>query len=273
MRSVGFGQHLVRPVSCVLDSRGIYYDGSRPSDLEHLLQSTEFPPALVDRAASLRRAILIGRITKYNVGEGRWVRPPHASRVILVPGQVESDPAIHFGSPRIKTSMALLRAVREANPDACVVYKPHPEVVAGLRARGTDEDRACQWCDAVVAATAMDALLPLVDEVHVMTSLAGFEALLRDRKVTCYGQPFYSGWGLTDDIDPVTRRTRRLTLDELVAGALILYSTYISRTTGKFATPEQVLAELLAWRLKVEAQPTWRKALGWLLHLRARVMR
>lgn len=273
VRSVGFGQHLVRPVSCVLDSQGIYYDGSRPSDLEHLLQRADFPPALVARAAHLRRAILSGGITKYNVGKSGWVRPPHASRVILVPGQVESDPSIHFGSPGIKTSMGLLRAVREANPDACVVYKPHPEVAAGLRPEGTGEDQARQWCSMVVTDTAMGDLLPLVDEVHVLTSLTGFEALLRGRKVTCYGQPFYSGWGLTDDVDPVARRTRRLTVDELVAGALILYSTYISRTTGKFTTPERVLAELLAWRRDAESQPVWRRALGWILHLRARVMR
>ena len=88
----------------------------------------------------------------------------------------------------------------------------------------------------------------MVDELHTLTSLAGFEALLRGKTVVCYGQPFYSGWGLTSDMIPVARRTRQLTLNELVAGALMLYPTYISRTTGRFTTPERALDELLAWR-------------------------
>ncbi len=107
----------------------------------------------------------------------------------------------------------------------------------------------------------MGELLTVVDEVHVLTSLAGFEALLRGKTVTCYGQPFYVGWGLTHDLVPLTRRIRRLTLDELVAGALILYPTYVSRTTGKFTTPERALDELLHWRQHQNDLPLWRKFL------------
>ena len=94
----------------------------------------------------------------------------------------------------------------------------------------------------------MQEMLNQVDEVHVMTSLTGFEALLRGIKVVCYGQPFYAGWGLSDDVIPVTRRHRLLSLDELVAASLILYPTYVSRRTGKITTPEQALDELVAWR-------------------------
>jgi len=79
--------------------------------------------------------------------------------------------------------------------------------------------------------------------------------------VVCYGLPFYAGWGLTEDILPVARRTRRLALDELVAGTLILYPTYISRTTGQFTTPERALDELLIWREKAPILPLWRKLL------------
>jgi capsular polysaccharide export protein len=187
-------------------------------------------------------------LTKYNVGTGSWKRPGEAQRVILVPGQVESDASLAYGAPGIRTNMGLLQAVRQYNPEAWVVYKPHPDVLAGLRARGQDEDQALQWCNEQVTDIIMGDLLQQVDEVHTLTSLAGFEALMRGKQVVCYGQPFYSGWGLTSDMIPVARRTRQLTLDELVAGALILYPTYISRTTGRYTTPEQALDELLAWR-------------------------
>jgi len=156
--------------------------------------------------------------------------------------------------------MGLLRAVREANPDAHVLYKPHPDVLAGMRIKGQDEDRALQWCHEQINNIPMGTLLPQVDEVHTLTSLAGFEALLRGKKVTCYGQPFYAGWGLTTDILPVARRTRTLTLSELVSGALILYPTYIARRSGTLTTPEQALDDLLVWsRQAGVAVPWWRR--------------
>jgi capsular polysaccharide export protein len=115
-------------------------------------------------------------------------------------------------------------------------------------------------------------LLSAVDEVHTLTSLAGFEALLRGKSVTCYGRPFYAGWGLTEDQVPIARRTGRVTLYELVAGALILYPTYVSRTTGTFTTPERALDELLDWRRETKARlPLWRQLLRLALRLGKRL--
>jgi capsular polysaccharide export protein len=258
LRSVGLGADLAQPLSWVLDRRGLYYDATRPSDLEHLLQSVPFTDSLRERAARLRGRIVASRITKYNVGAGTWHAPATAGRVILVPGQVEHDASLKYGAPGIATNMALLAAVRRAHPDAYLVYKPHPDVVAGLRAQGAGEASAAQLCDEVVRDVGMDVLLPVVDEIHLMTSLTGFEALLRGKTVICYGQPFYAGWGLTTDVLPVPRRTRSLSLDELVAGALILYPRYVSRATRGMSTPEQALDELLAWR---EARPNRLKSI------------
>ena len=65
-----------------------------------------------------------------------------------------------------------------------------------------------------------------------------------------YGLPFYAGWGLTEDRIPIPRRSRRLTLDELVAGVLIRYPRYLNRRTGAFTSAEAVVAELGAERLR-----------------------
>ena len=248
LRSVGLGADLVRPLSWVIDRQGIYYDATQVSDLEAHLQNICPDGPLLTRAAVLRARIVASGLTKYNVGGVAWTRPQQAVRVVLVPGQGESDASIQYGAPVVRTNMGLLQAVREANPDAWVVYKPHPDVLAGLRKSGTGEEDALHWCDELLGDAPMGQLLAAVDEVHVLTSLAGFEALLRGKKVVCYGQPFYAGWGLTDDRVPVLRRTRRLTLDQLVAGTLILYPTYVSRSTGRFTTPERALDELLEWR-------------------------
>ncbi len=263
IRSVGLGADLIQPLSWALDTRGIYYDATNPSDLEHLLQNHLFDIALLDRARQLRTRLVAAGLTKYNVGTDVWQRPGHitADQVILVPGQVESDASLAFGAPGIRTNADLLMAVRKANPASYILYKPHPDVVAGLRSKGQGEEDAGQWCDEIVVDVAMGALLGQVGSVHTLTSLTGFEALLRGKKVVCYGLPFYAGWGLTEDILPVARRTRRLALDELVAGTLILYPTYISRTTGQFTTPERALDELLIWREKSPILPFWRKLL------------
>src|SRR5690606_21319683 len=122
-------------------------------------------------------------------------------------------------------------------------YKPHPDVLAGLRNQGSEESQAHQWCDEVIGDIPFHTLLDQVDEVHVLSSLAGFEALLRGLPVTTWGQPFFAGWGLTRDCglssEVAARRNRRLTLDELVAATLILYPTYVSRKTRHFCTVER----------------------------------
>ncbi|HEY8357299.1 MAG TPA: capsular polysaccharide biosynthesis protein [Ramlibacter sp.] len=261
LRSVGLGAALVLPLSWVMDRRGMYYACAEPSGLEELLAGTRFDAELLARARALRERILAGRITKYNVGEGSWTRPPQARRVLLVPGQVESDASIALGSPQLRSNLALLQAVRAGNPDAYVLYKPHPDVVDGLRQAGSQESEAVAICDEVVTGVPIEDLFAKVDEVHTLTSLSGFEALLRGLPVTVYGQPFYAGWGLTDDRCPIARRQRRLTLDELVAATLILYPTYVSRRTGRFTTPEHVLDELEEWRVHgATGMSGWRRA-------------
>lgn len=264
LRSVGLGADLTRPISWVIDRQGIYYDASRPSDLETLLNGAVFDDALLARAGRLRERIVAEGISKYNVGRGTWCRPPGAQRVILVPGQVENDASIRLGFPdaavKVRRNVELLRAVRDENPDAYIVYKPHPDVVAGLREQGGQLSGEPQLFDEMVNDLPMHELLQQVDEVHVMTSLTGFEALLRGKRVVCHGLPFYAGWGLTDDRSQCSRRQRRVSLDALVAASLILYPTYVSRATGRFTTPERALDELLSWRVKgPERLPHWRQ--------------
>jgi len=248
LRSVGLGAALTEPMSLVVDDVGIYYDSSRPSALENLLNAGGFDRALLERAAALRARIVAAGITKYNLSGTPWTRPAKPSRLILVPGQVENDASIRYGSPEVRTNIGLLQKVRAANPSAHIVYKPHPDVVAGLRAQGRGEAQAAGFCDEIPARADLSSLLGQVDEVHTMTSFAGFEALLRDVPVVCYGHPFYAGWGLTADVLPLARRARKATLDELVAAALILYPLYISRVTGRYTTPERAVEELAAWK-------------------------
>ena len=252
LRSVGLGADLIAPISWVVDRAGMYYDATGPSDLECLLARSTWTDAQLHRAAILRKRLVTEAITKYNLTGTCWQRPDAARRVVLVVGQVESDASIRFGAPGLNSNIALLQAVREAEPDAFVIYKPHPDVVAGLCSSGSGEEQAAAFCDQLITDDSISTLFGQVDALHVLTSLAGFEALLRGVEVHCWGLPFYAGWGLTRDQLRCERRGRALSLDALVHGALIDYPRYISRHSGWFISPEQAIDELVEWR---EAPP------------------
>ena len=248
LRSVGLGADLIDPISWVVDRSGMYYDATGPSDLERLLVQSQWSEAQLQRAAALRQRLVTEAITKYNLSGSSWQRPDSASRVVLVVGQVESDASIRFGAPGLRSNLALLQAVRAAETDAFLLYKPHPDVVAGLCSSGEGEQQAAAFCDQVLSEGSMTSLFAQVDALHVLTSLAGFEALLRGVEVHCWGLPFYAGWGLTQDRLRCERRGRALPLEALVHGALIDYPRYVSRHSGWFITPEQAIDELVAWR-------------------------
>lgn len=251
LRSVGLGAELTRPLSWVIDTRGIYYDATRPSDLEYLLQNSDFSPDLIKRAADLQHCLINQGITKYNIQGKIWQpKVPDGKRIILVPGQVESDASITYGAGNIRSNLALVQEVRNQNPDAWVIYKPHPDVVAGLRNKGANEHHTPLYCDEYLKDVSIDQALHYAHEVHVMTSLAGFEGLLRGKRVICYGTPFYAGWGLTIDINCVSRRSRTLTIQELVAGSLLLYPTYINWNKEQRVSAEEVLTELILQKEK-----------------------
>ena len=249
IRSAGLGVHGVRAGSLVLDGLGIHYDAAQESALERLLAETAFDPALLARAARLRAMLLRSGVTKYNLaGEARLPALPPGRRVILVPGQVEDDAAVRLGGGRVRGNLGLLRAVREANPDAVLLFKPHPDVEAGMR-RGRVPPRAlAQLADHVLREVPIGPLYGVAEEVHCLSSLAGFEALLRGLRVTTWGRPFYAGWGLTEDREPPPRRGRRLSLDMLVAGALILHLRCIDPVTGLPCPPEVLVGRLAARR-------------------------
>lgn len=253
IRSVGLGSNLVPPLSLVIDDLGIYFNAQKPSRLEHILQTQTFSDDDLTLAEQLRDNLIQHHIGKYNVGvDGYKVQANH-QKVILVPGQVEDDASIRLGSPKIQTNLALLKAVRQHNPDAYIIYKPHPDVVSGNRVGHIEQNEALKYANEIVSnANILDCIMQS-SEVHTMTSLAGFEALLRGKIVHCYGLPFYSNWGLTVDKIELPRRTRQLSLNELIAGTLIYYPLYIHSDTHQLIDVKNAI-DILAQRRRFENQ-------------------
>jgi capsular polysaccharide export protein len=260
IRSVGLGADLHLPLSIVADRQGIYYDPTRPSDLETILERSAFTPALLTRAEALIETIVTRGISKY-AREAPTARPtPRTRRTVLVPGQVEDDMSVMLGGAGVTGNLELLRRARIAEPGAHILFKPHPDVDAGHRRGRVPDSDLTQYADEIIRSESMPSLLARVDAVHVLTSLTGFEALLRGLEVTVHGHPFFAGWGLTRDLaGPLSRRTRRLTLAELVAGTLILYPRYLDPVT-EFPCPPELLLDRLA--------QGWQPKRTWLIRLR-----
>lgn len=260
IRSIGLGSDYETPYSLVTDSEGIYYDPAGPSDLEGILNRIASDPAAyaweLARARRLRHFIVSRGITKYNLP----VKPvrlaaPAGKRVVLVIGQTDGDASVVRGRGVVQTNTELLQVVRQKRTEAYVVYLEHPDVADGNRPGRIDSTVLKACTDEVLTGMAAVALLGSVDEVHVLTSLTGFEALLRGIPVVTYGRPFYAGWGLTEDALAFPRRTSGLSLEGLVAGTLILYSTYWDWFSGQFCRPEDVCERILA--CEQPAVPWW----------------
>jgi len=242
LRSRGLGADLVPPLSLACDGLGIYYDPTRESRMERCIaaRATLRPDQDLRAERLITRLIELG-LTKYNLG-GTMPELPEGHR-ILVPGQVEDDASIRFGAGEIATNADLLAKVRADNPEAVILYKPHPDVMAGLRP-GVVED-AGQWADLVVEGADTATLLQHVQEVWTMTSLMGFEALIRRVPVTTTGTPFYAGWGLTKDLGRVpARRQAQPTLHGLVHAALIDYPRYFDPVSRQACAVETAIKRL-----------------------------
>lgn len=249
LRSIGLGVNQSPALSIVIDDIGMYYDARRPSRLELILSGTkrDYPdlppfsalrrnarqetddpledPNLIDRARRCIDRLVHHRLSKYN--DGNYVDLGNRTRPrVLVVDQTAGDRSIRYGLAGAHSFAEMLQCAIDENPDAEVIVKVHPDVMAGKKS-GHLLDAGTKDRVRLLAAPANPiGLCEQVDHVYVVTSQFGFEALLAGTPVTCFGAPFYSGWGLTTDKVRVGRRRRKLSVEQVFAAAYMLYAHY-----------------------------------------------
>ncbi|MCV3463912.1 capsular polysaccharide biosynthesis protein [Campylobacter lari] len=268
LRSVFLGSDLTRPFSLIVDSKGLYVDPSKPSDLEDILQNYVFDESLKQRAKKLISAITQNKFSKYNGLKHEKLNFNTSKKIILIPAQVEDDASMILGGAGYDT-LKLLQSVRKANKNAFIVFKPHPDVLSGNRKGLKDKNIILKYCDEIIENVSIDSAINASDEVHTITSTSGFDALLRGKKVVVYGKPFYAGWGLTSDLYEIPRRTRVLSLEELVAGVLILYPRYIHPKSKNLCEVELALDIML----KMQKDYFSKFYLRWFMDIRIYILR
>ncbi|WP_298820865.1 hypothetical protein [uncultured Roseibium sp.] len=251
LRSVGLGAGLARGAMLAVDDLGIYYDPSRPSRLEDLLKNYDLTVTELARGRDLVSLIKASRVSKYNFGKSKQFLFPKDRKTILIPGQVADDAAIRKSrsatidcakTPNV--NLDLLKLTRERNPDAYLVFKPHPDVETGLRKGRVPKNVALQYADEVAEAANIVDLIEAVDALETFSSLSGFEALLRSKEVIVHGAPFYAGWGLTKDLTEIEGRGRNRSMPELVYLAIVRYSRTIDPVSLLPCTPEYLVSRL-----------------------------
>ena len=250
LRSVGLGSDRTLPLSLVIDdSGGIYYNCGLPSKIENMLNDIDFSCYEDELKTSevLLNLLIESGLTKYNpVGITPFDVENKQKKVVLVVGQVAGDQSLNYGGAGECCIEEILNIALLENPDSMVMYKPHPDVLAGYR-DGTS--KAPVGVVLVKDDIAVDVLLSGIDHVYTMTSLLGLEALLRGKKVTVFGKPFYAGWGLTDDRQKLERRCRNLNLLQLFFVTYVVYPQfYVKTEEGKVADCLACMALLISLR-------------------------
>ena len=243
LRSRGLGAELTPPLSLVLDQPSLYFDPGSEGQLDRLIaESDTLPLGEIQRAERLMKRISHNRLTKYNIGDELPEISTDAPKILVV-GQVEDDASVIYGAHEVKSNRALLEHTRAQNPDACLLWKPHPDVEAGLRLGHVEN--ASQIADHILTGVSAEAAMTTADQVWTITSTLGFEALLRDIPVTCLGMPFYAGRGLTQDHAPRPLHRADAALAGLVHACLIGYPRYFDPRDGKPISPEAAVQILI----------------------------
>ncbi|MFD2237990.1 hypothetical protein [Aureimonas populi] len=250
LRSADLGANHATPYSLVFDSKGLYYNTAEPNDLSELLSNHDFAgdTALMADAERALRLIVENGLSKYNLPD---TSDPAARlriktrRRVLVIGQVDNDAAVRMGNPGGWRMGDIIRLARLENPDAEILYRPHPEVYRGHQRTRFKAGLVENIAEIVPPEGSLVELLKTTDQVYTISSLSGLEALVRGVKVTTLGTPFYAGWGATDD-RTAQPKGRTLTPLEIFAATYILYARYLVPLENPSDAIEATLYRILA---------------------------
>lgn len=256
LRSIDIGLSGEPGLSITVDDTTAYYDATRASYMQRRLESG---PALTaaerQRARAAIDSIVRQRVSKYNHAPNVPLaigRPGH--RKILLVDQRYGDQSVASGLADERSFERMLTDAMRLHPDADLIVKQHPDAIQGGKSSYYSNERMAfaryaKHVHPIRFDVNPHVLFDLVDEVWVVTSGMGFEALMAGKAVTCYGMPFYAGWGATTDRLPAPPgRTRRRDVEEIFHVAYIDCSRYYDPDQGAAAEIEDVIAHIVRRR-------------------------
>jgi capsular polysaccharide export protein len=249
IRSKSLGSDLAEPLSLIIDNKGIYFDPRSESGLEDIIKNYSLTIEDKQDGLLIKEKILSDNISKYNIDsniEDNIYKDNNNKNIKIIIGQVEDDASIIFGSNVIKTNLDLIKEVYKTKADNdFLIYKPHPDVTSGNRVGKVKQKEALKYCDYIDNKTPIINILKYKNiEVHTITSLTGFENILRGNTTVCYGNPFYSGWGLTIDVcmpEYIKNRRKNISIDDFFTYAYIKYPVYYDNKKQELTNVNNVI--------------------------------
>lgn len=231
--------------SLLIDDKAFYFDATRESRIEALLNS---PDVRIDddqraRALSLMKRIVSSRLTKYNHQpvDGYVPIGTKGRRKVLVVDQSYGDQSIALVLADENSFAQMLEDAKRDNPGADILVKTHPDSMIGARRGYYDSVKEEGNVFRITSPVNPYSLLEDIEKVYVCTTQLGFEALLAGKEVHVYGMPFYAGWGLTHDRLKCERRTNRRTLEEVFYLFYCQYTYWTNPTSGTRVEMEEAL--------------------------------
>jgi capsular polysaccharide export protein len=216
---------------------GIYYDAIAPSELENILNTYDFKSddALMQTAKEAMTRIKKHHVSKYNNAPNLrddFFKNDTKPKVLIV-AQTSGDASLEYGLGNVFSTKQIIEDAIKENPNASIYIKLHPDVLVGKKSSDISIDEIPSTCTIVNKDVNPISLLKHFDKVYTKTSGMGMEALMIGLEVVCYGMPYYAGWGLTIDRQRCERRAKKLSVEELFAGAYILYTQYYNPYSQK----------------------------------------
>jgi len=233
-------------LSLMVDDIGCYYDAKAPCRMELAIAAG----ATKGEAAAARELAALWResgLSKYNHADD--FRGDLPARYVLVADQSFGDLSVASGLADANSFRAMLQAALDDWPDHKVVVKVHPDVITHRKQSWLK----AEWLAHPRVTVVGDGCHPvrLIREaaaVYCVTSLIGFEALLHQRPVACFGMPFYAGWGLTQDVLPAPHRRSPARLEDLVHAAFTVCTRYADPDSGAAWSAAQAITYAAAQR-------------------------
>ena len=196
-------------------------------------------PMLLDRAAAARRALAGSRVG------GAWWNAnslPEGDRLVFVAADEPDAPR----SAELVEEM-LASATSEFNTKKIVLLNS-----SGACPRAVLTATAALGCAIVDQPVDPWAVIERADCVYSAGGEIGWLALLSGRQVRCFGDAFYTGWGVTDDAPGVAQKPFRRSVDQIFAAACLLATRCIDPFSQRLGTFEHIVALLAEWR-RIEA--------------------
>ena len=238
--------------SLIIDRQGIYYNSAAPSELESIICDTvnsENFEQYSSQGAKLISLITSNNIVKFNVRSstsenGSSIKIIAKDSSVLLIDQTFGDSSVVLGNASKESFDQMLSdAISKYGPDN-VFVKIHPNVI-NRKAKGYFSLHRLRQSKVHIISSDVNTaqLLKIFKNVYVVTSGTGYEALMAGCHVTCYGEPFYSGYGLTEDkktstqIRRIKKLNRPLTIKLLAYAIFYRYSIFIDPVLKKQISP------------------------------------